>query len=131
MAIIIILIAISLSIALLFLAIFYWNMRSGQYDDTYTPSVRILFDNKPKTEKENDAMVKWRLITKQQYKKNSPSSPTEVQLIHFTIRITINYVRDCKRRASVTAHTYQQFTIKAKESWLETKTIITSEDCKR
>ena len=54
MAIIIILIAISLSIALLFLAIFYWNMRSGQYDDTYTPSVRILFDNKPKTEKEND-----------------------------------------------------------------------------
>lgn len=97
-----------------------------------TPSLHptLTYLNK-KTEKENDAMVKWRLITKQQYKKNSPSSPTEVQLIHFTIRITINYVRDCKRRASVTAHTYQQFTIKAKESWLETKTIITSEDCKR
>ena len=46
MAIIIILIAISLSIAILFLAIFYWNMKSGQYDDTYTPSVRMLFDNK-------------------------------------------------------------------------------------
>ena len=51
MAIIIILIAISLSIAILFLAIFYWNMRSGQFDDTYTPSVRILFDNKPSKEK--------------------------------------------------------------------------------
>lgn len=47
MAIIILLIAISLSIAVLFLVIFYWNMRSGQYDDTYTPSVRMLFDNKP------------------------------------------------------------------------------------
>jgi len=47
MAIIILLIAISLSIAVLFLAIFYWNMKSGQYDDTYTPSVRMLFDNKP------------------------------------------------------------------------------------
>lgn len=47
MEIIILLIAISLSIAVLFLIIFLWNMRSGQYDDTYTPSVRILFDNKP------------------------------------------------------------------------------------
>ena len=55
MAVIIILIAISLSIAVLFLTIFYWNMKSGQYEDTYTPSVRILFDNKAKTEKQNGA----------------------------------------------------------------------------
>jgi cbb3-type cytochrome oxidase maturation protein len=47
MSIIVILITISLTIAIVFLAIFYWNMKSGQYDDTYTPSVRILFDNKP------------------------------------------------------------------------------------
>lgn len=47
MAIIIILITISLTIAILFLAIFYWNVKSGQYDDTYTPSVRMLFDDKP------------------------------------------------------------------------------------
>ena len=45
MTIIIVLIAISLSIAILFLLIFYWNMKSGQYDDTFTPSVRILFDH--------------------------------------------------------------------------------------
>ena len=51
MGIIIILIAISLSIAILFLTIFYWNMKSGQFDDTYTPSVRILFENKPLKEK--------------------------------------------------------------------------------
>jgi len=54
MAIIIILITISLSIAILFLIIFYWNMKSGQYDDTYTPSVRMLFDNKPVKSKTQD-----------------------------------------------------------------------------
>jgi len=56
MTIIILLIGISLIIALTFLGIFYWSMRSGQYDDTYTPSVRMLFDNKPakgKTSKNN------------------------------------------------------------------------------
>lgn len=50
MGIIVLLIAISVSIAVAFLAVFYWNMKDGQYDDTYTPSVRILFDDKPKTE---------------------------------------------------------------------------------
>ncbi len=52
MEIIIILILISLSIAIVFLGVFFWNMRSGQFDDTYTPSVRMLFDNK-KEEEEN------------------------------------------------------------------------------
>jgi cbb3-type cytochrome oxidase maturation protein len=57
MNIIIILIAISLSIAILFLVIFYWNMKSGQYDDTYTPSVRILFDNKVSQPKNRSSEV--------------------------------------------------------------------------
>lgn len=51
MSIIVLLITISLTIAVVFLVIFYWNMKSGQYDDTYTPSVRILFDNKPTAQK--------------------------------------------------------------------------------
>lgn len=51
MGIIIILILVSLSIAILFLTIFFWNMKSGQYDDTYTPSVRMLFDDKAKESK--------------------------------------------------------------------------------
>ena len=51
MGIIVILILVSLSIAILFLGIFYWNMKSGQYDDTYTPSVRMLFDDKTKESK--------------------------------------------------------------------------------
>lgn len=55
MGIIVILIAISLTIAVIFLAIFYWSMKSGQYDDTYTPSVRMLFDNKVPKEKEKPA----------------------------------------------------------------------------
>jgi len=46
MLIIIMLIAISLAIALVFLVVFLWNLKSGQYDDTYTPSIRMLFDNK-------------------------------------------------------------------------------------
>lgn len=47
MSIITLLITISLTIALLFLGVFLWSMKSGQYDDTYTPSVRMLFDDKP------------------------------------------------------------------------------------
>ncbi|MCE7070752.1 MULTISPECIES: cbb3-type cytochrome oxidase assembly protein CcoS [Dyadobacter] len=35
----------SLSIALGFLGAFIWSVRKGHYDDDYTPSVRILFDD--------------------------------------------------------------------------------------
>lgn len=48
MQIIILLVSISLVIALIFLGVFYWNIKSGQYEDTYTPSVRMLFDDQPK-----------------------------------------------------------------------------------
>ncbi|MEP2668509.1 MAG: cbb3-type cytochrome oxidase assembly protein CcoS [Cyclobacteriaceae bacterium] len=51
MNIIILLICISLTIALLFLGGFIWSMKSGQYDDTYGPSVRMLFDDKKKSNK--------------------------------------------------------------------------------
>jgi cbb3-type cytochrome oxidase maturation protein len=46
MGIIPLLICISLTIAIVFLIIFCWSMKSGQYDDTYTPSVRMLFEDK-------------------------------------------------------------------------------------
>ena len=54
MGIIVLLIAISVTIAVLFLIIFYWNIKSGQYDDTYTPSVRMLFDDKPKVQQQRE-----------------------------------------------------------------------------
>ena len=55
MSIIIILISISITIAVTFLGIFLWNMKTGQYDDTYTPSVRMLFHDKVKTKKNGSA----------------------------------------------------------------------------
>ncbi|MFZ4544360.1 MAG: cbb3-type cytochrome oxidase assembly protein CcoS [Saprospiraceae bacterium] len=45
MSAIVVLIAISLVVALGFLAAFLWTVKDGQYDDDYTPSVRILFDD--------------------------------------------------------------------------------------
>jgi len=45
MLIIILLISVSLTIAVFFLILFIWSMRSGQYDDTYSPAARMLFDN--------------------------------------------------------------------------------------
>jgi cbb3-type cytochrome oxidase maturation protein len=48
MTIIVALISISLTLALIFLGAFLWSMKSGQYDDTYGPSVRMLFDDKKK-----------------------------------------------------------------------------------
>jgi len=39
------LIAISLLVALAFLGAYIWATSSGQYDDDYGPSVRILFDD--------------------------------------------------------------------------------------
>lgn len=45
MSVIIVLIAASILIAGGFLAAFLWSVRDGQYDDDYTPSVRMLFDD--------------------------------------------------------------------------------------
>lgn len=45
MKIILLLIGISLMVALGFLVSFFWAVRSGQYDDDYTPSIRILLDD--------------------------------------------------------------------------------------
>ncbi len=40
-----VLILVSIIVALGFLIAFIWSVKSGQYDDDYTPSVRMLFDN--------------------------------------------------------------------------------------
>lgn len=47
MTIIYLLIGLSLTVAVAFLLAFLWAIRSGQYDDDYTPSVRMLFENEP------------------------------------------------------------------------------------
>ena len=50
MSVLILLIAFSILIAGGFLIAFIWSVRKGQYDDDYTPSVRMLFDDKPASE---------------------------------------------------------------------------------
>lgn len=45
MSVVIILLIASVLVAGGFLAAFLWAVRSGQYDDLETPSVRILFDD--------------------------------------------------------------------------------------
>lgn len=39
------LIGCSILLALIFLAAFLWASKTGQHDDTYTPGLRILFDD--------------------------------------------------------------------------------------
>jgi cbb3-type cytochrome oxidase maturation protein len=48
------LIGVSLFAALLFLAMFIWAVKSGQYEDNYTPSIRILFDDEELEEEKKD-----------------------------------------------------------------------------
>ena len=45
MEVIYITIGMSIIVAVFFFAAFLKSLKSGQYDDTYTPSVRMLFDD--------------------------------------------------------------------------------------
>ena len=45
MSVIYILLTISITVAIAFFIIFILAVRSGQYDDSYTPSVRMLFED--------------------------------------------------------------------------------------
>ena len=57
MSVIYLLLTLSILVAIVFFIAFIYSVKSGQYDDIYTPSVRILFDdelikeNKDKQEK--------------------------------------------------------------------------------
>ncbi len=50
MSIIYLLIGCSVLMALAFLIAFFWAQRSGQNDDLYTPSIRILLDDEQEEE---------------------------------------------------------------------------------
>ncbi|MBL7781671.1 MAG: cbb3-type cytochrome oxidase assembly protein CcoS [Saprospiraceae bacterium] len=66
MKIMLLLILFSLALAAGFLLIYLWAARNGQFDDEYTPAVRILFDeplsgtseNKEATVSEETSQVK-------------------------------------------------------------------------
>ena len=52
MSVIVLLIIIGILVAGGFLAGFIWAVKSGQYDDTYSPAVRMLFDDSKPIENE-------------------------------------------------------------------------------
>ena len=55
MSAVFILIGASLTVAIGFLVAFIWSVKNGQYDDDYTPSVRMLFDDTKDQEKPKEA----------------------------------------------------------------------------
>jgi cbb3-type cytochrome oxidase maturation protein len=54
MEVVYITIGVSIIVAIFFFIIFIKSVKSGQYEDTYTPSVRMLFDDELVTEKDKD-----------------------------------------------------------------------------
>jgi cbb3-type cytochrome oxidase maturation protein len=53
MKIMLLLILFSLVLAAGFLLVYLWAARNGQFDDDYTPSIRILFDDEQRSETNN------------------------------------------------------------------------------
>ena len=51
MEVVYITIGVSVIIAIIFFGVFLMNIKKGQYQDTYTPSVRMLFDDENKSNK--------------------------------------------------------------------------------
>lgn len=53
MGVIYVMLTASVIVAIIFFIAFIVSVKRGQYDDTYTPSVRMLFDDELITEKTN------------------------------------------------------------------------------
>ena len=54
MSAIYIMVGTSLLLAIGFLIAFIWSVKTNQYEDDYTPSVRMLFDNTTKQENKQE-----------------------------------------------------------------------------
>lgn len=51
------LLAISIAVAVVFFVAFIIAVRNGQYDDSYTPSVRMLFEDELVKEKKDKSVL--------------------------------------------------------------------------
>ena len=69
MSVIYLLLALSILVALVFFVAFIVSVRNGQYDDSYTPSVRMLFE---------DELVRDTTSTNQ---KKNPNQVNESQIV--------------------------------------------------
>ena len=58
MSVVFVLVFVAIIMAVAFLAAFIWAVKNGQYEDTYTPSVRILFDDVMVKEEKKEEKVK-------------------------------------------------------------------------
>ena len=58
MGVIVLLIIVSVFVAGGFLLAFLWSVKTGQMDDDYTPSVRILFDQNFDNDKNEEKKIK-------------------------------------------------------------------------
>ncbi|MDG1041109.1 MAG: cbb3-type cytochrome oxidase assembly protein CcoS [Polaribacter sp.] len=54
MSVIYLLLALSILVAIIFFIAFIYSVKRGQYDDSYTPSVRMLFDDELVNDKKNN-----------------------------------------------------------------------------
>ncbi|WP_299669987.1 cbb3-type cytochrome oxidase assembly protein CcoS [uncultured Polaribacter sp.] len=52
MSVIYLLLALSILVAIVFFIAFMYSVKKGQYDDAYTPSIRMLFDDELVKEKQ-------------------------------------------------------------------------------
>ena len=57
MAVFILLILVSVFVAGGFLLAFLWSVKTGQMDDDYTPSVRILFEDSIKVDQKEELEI--------------------------------------------------------------------------
>ena len=57
MSVIYLLIIISVCVAGVFLGAFIWAVKTGQFEDNYSPAVRILFDDNEIKENKNDSSI--------------------------------------------------------------------------
>lgn len=58
MSVIYVLLAISITVAIVFFVAFVFSVKNGQYDDTYTPSVRMLFEDEVVKDKDKSNLNK-------------------------------------------------------------------------
>ena len=57
MSVLYLLVAFSLLVALAFLGAFLWALRDGQYEDTHTPAMRVLFEENKTTKPHSNEEV--------------------------------------------------------------------------
>ncbi len=75
MSVIIILVIVGIVVASLFLIGFIWAVKSGQYEDMYSPSVRILFDDYKESANNDDGdMLADNNIPENKYKNDKISN---------------------------------------------------------